>query len=60
MRARLAAISADRLLHAVVLIAGLLFGTLLLLVGLPLAQSSPYPSARQDGWPASTEPPRAR
>ena len=60
MRARLAAISAVRLLHAVILFAGLLFGTLLLLVGLPLAQSSPYPSARQDGWPASTEPPRAR
>jgi hypothetical protein len=60
MRARLAAISADRLLHAVVLIAGLLFGALLLLVGLPLAQSSPYPSARQDAWLASPQPPRAR
>jgi hypothetical protein len=50
MRSRLAAIATDRPLHAVMLTAGLLFGALMLLVGLPLARSSPYPSAREEGW----------
>ncbi|HEY7298361.1 MAG TPA: hypothetical protein VH684_10535 [Xanthobacteraceae bacterium] len=60
MRARLAAISADRLLHAVILTAGLLFGALVLLVGLPLAGSTPYPSAHEDDPVAAAQSSIAR
>ena len=50
MRGRLAATSADRISRAVVLMAGVSCGALVLFVGLPLARSSPYPTPRDGGW----------
>ena len=50
MRGHQAAKPADRISRAVILLAGVSCGAVALTVGLPLAQSSPYPAARENLW----------
>jgi hypothetical protein len=50
MRVSLAAISADRISHSAILIAGVLCGVLVFFVAMPLALSSPFPSPKDGEW----------
>jgi hypothetical protein len=50
MRIPLAAISADRISHSTVLVAGVLCGVLVFFVAMPLALSSPFPSPKDGEW----------
>src|SRR3954447_13783845 len=57
MRGHQAARPADRISRAVILLAGVSCGAIALTIGLPLAQSSPYPVARDTLWAAPAAPP---
>jgi hypothetical protein len=50
MRALLAVISADRISHFAILLAGALCGILVFFVAVPLALSSPFPALREGTW----------
>jgi hypothetical protein len=50
MRALLASISADRISHSAILVAGVLCGILVFFVAVPLALSSPFPAPRDGSW----------
>jgi hypothetical protein len=50
MRVSLATISADRISHSTILVAGLLCGVLVFFVAMPLALSSPFPSPKEGEW----------
>jgi hypothetical protein len=50
MRGCLAARAADRVSRCVILTAGLLCGTLVFFVALPLAMSTPFPTPRDGAW----------
>jgi hypothetical protein len=50
MRALLAVISADRISHSAILVAGALCGILVFFVAVPLALSSPFPAPRDGSW----------
>jgi hypothetical protein len=50
MRALLALISADRISHSAILVAGALCGILVFFVAVPLALSSPFPAPRDGTW----------
>src|SRR5229473_1385585 len=50
MRVSLATISADRISHSAILVAGVLCGVLVFFVAMPLALSSPFPSPRDGEW----------
>ncbi len=50
MRALLALISADRISHSAILVAGALCGILVFFVAVPLALSSPFPAPRDGAW----------
>jgi hypothetical protein len=50
MRALLTVISADRISHSAVLLAGALCGILVFFVAVPLALSSPFPAPREGTW----------
>jgi len=47
MRAPLAAITADRISHSAILVAGALCGALVFFVAVPLASSNPFPSPKE-------------
>jgi hypothetical protein len=49
MRSR-RSLSADRISHAAIVVAGLLCGALVFVVAVPLASSSPYPAPRESAW----------
>jgi hypothetical protein len=50
MRALLAFVSADRISHSAILVAGTLCGILVFFVAVPLALSSPFPAPRDGTW----------
>jgi hypothetical protein len=50
MRGFLATISADRISHSAIMVAGVLCGVLVFFVAMPLALSSPFPSPRDGEW----------
>jgi hypothetical protein len=50
MRALLALISADRISHSAIVVAGALCGILVFFVAVPLALSSPFPAPREGTW----------
>jgi hypothetical protein len=50
MRGFLATISADRISHCAIMVAGVLCGVLVFFVAMPLALSSPFPSPRDGEW----------
>src|SRR5260370_39108926 len=50
MRAFLAGISADRISHSTLVVAGALCGILVFFVAVPLALSSPFPAPREGTW----------
>src|SRR3989440_8140090 len=54
MRGHQATKPADRISRAVILLAGVSCGAVAFTIGLPLAQSSPYPAARESLWATST------
>src|SRR5437762_8220058 len=54
MRGHQAAKPADRISRAVILLAGVSCGAVAFTIGLPLAQSSPYPVARESLWATSS------
>src|SRR5437763_2643128 len=50
MRSPRRSLSADRISHAAIGVAGLLCGALVFVVAVPLASSSPYPAPRDGAW----------
>src|SRR5258708_3962672 len=56
MRGHQAAEPADRISRAVILLAGVSCGAVAFTIGLPLAQSSPYPPAREPLGPPPAAP----
>ena len=58
MRALLAFVSADRISHTAILVAGALCGILVFFVAVPLALSSPFPAARDGTWVIDRPSPR--
>src|SRR5262245_12213303 len=46
----------DRISRAVILLAGVSCGAIAITIGVPLAQSSPYPAARETRWATSSAP----
>jgi hypothetical protein len=58
MRALLAVISADRISHSAILVAGALCGILVFFVAVPLALSSPFPAPRDGSWVIDRPSPR--
>src|SRR5713226_7692380 len=50
MRGSHAAISADRISHSAIVVAGTLCGVMVFFVAMPLALSSPFPSPREGEW----------
>src|SRR5436190_6782203 len=56
MRGHQAAKPADRISRAVILLAGVSCGAVAFTIGLPLAQSSPYPTARESLWATPASP----
>src|SRR3954447_21698280 len=50
MRGHQAAKPADRISRTVILLAGVSCGAVAFTIGVPLAQSSPYPAARETLW----------
>src|ERR1700716_2218032 len=50
MRVSLATMSADRISHSAILVAGVLCGVLVFFVAMPLALSSPFPSPKDEEW----------
>jgi hypothetical protein len=56
MRGHQAEKSADRISRTVILLAGVSCGAVAFTIGLPLAQSSPYPTSSDTSWTASVLP----
>ena len=56
MRGHQAAKPADRISRTVILLAGVSCGAVAFTIGLPLAQSSPYPTARETLWATPASP----
>src|SRR5258706_6154206 len=56
MRGHQAAKPADRISRTVILLAGVSCGAVAFTIGLPLAQSSPYPVARETLWATTVSP----
>jgi hypothetical protein len=50
MRAFLATMTADRISHVAILVAGVLCGVLVFFVAVPLASSNPFPAPREREW----------
>lgn len=50
MRVTFAALAADRISHAAILVAGVLCGALVFFVAIPLALSNPFPSPKEGEW----------
>jgi hypothetical protein len=50
MRSRLGGLSADRISHSAIIVAGVLGGAVVFFVAMPLASSSPYPAPRDGAW----------